>query len=93
MSAEFDLALIRASSQLWLFTFASSKGSVCFGSLCCAFFCYMLLCYLQHRLNLWVAAASMRLRPKRTYSGVECFGGFHIKRFFYLFLFFRGDLT
>ena len=29
----------------------------------------------------------------RTWSGVKCFGGFHIKRFFYLFLFLRGAHT
>ncbi|XP_022641487.1 uncharacterized protein LOC106769738 [Vigna radiata var. radiata] len=36
---------------------------------------------------------SMRLRSKRTCCGVECYGGFHIQRFSYLFIFLRGDLT
>ncbi|WOH07708.1 hypothetical protein DCAR_0727141 [Daucus carota subsp. sativus] len=36
---------------------------------------------------------SMRLRPKRTCSGVECFGGFVIMKYFYLFLFLRGPFT
>ncbi|KAH1035631.1 hypothetical protein GYH30_055559 [Glycine max] len=29
----------------------------------------------------------------RTCCGVECFGGFHIQRFSYLFIFLRGDFT
>lgn len=73
MSAGFDLALIGAPSQLWLFS-----------SSCCS---------LVNRLNLVNPSVSMRLRPKRTCSGVECFGTFHIKRFSLIFLFLRGGLT
>ncbi|GAA0171330.1 hypothetical protein LIER_25386 [Lithospermum erythrorhizon] len=40
----------------------------------------------------WSSAVQMRLRPIRTCSGVQCFGGFHIKRL-NLFLFLRGPLT
>ncbi|KAK4785336.1 hypothetical protein SAY86_002025 [Trapa natans] len=43
--------------------------------------------------NLVSPPASMRLRPKRTCSGVKCFGGFHIKRLFYFSMFTRGGLT
>ncbi|KAL7240450.1 hypothetical protein ACSBR2_006159 [Camellia fascicularis] len=50
---------------------------------------FLALCMRQ----LCFPTVSMPLRPKRTCSGVECFGGFHIKRFFYLFLFLRGPLT
>ncbi|XAR72357.1 hypothetical protein NMG60_11018969 [Bertholletia excelsa] len=57
-------------------------------------FCMQLLCCLsQQRTNLCFPAVSMRLRPKRTCSGVVCFGGFRIKRFPNLFLFLRGPLT
>lgn len=48
-----------------------------------------LVCCLRHIFVTF----SMRLRPKRTCSGVECFGGFVIMKFFYLFLFLRGPFT
>ncbi|CDP00612.1 unnamed protein product [Coffea canephora] len=52
------------------------------------------LCSANRRSSsLLFPTASMRLRPKRTCSGVECFGGFHIKRYLSLFLFFRGPHT
>ncbi|KAJ0545494.1 hypothetical protein HanIR_Chr08g0350451 [Helianthus annuus] len=52
------------------------------------------LCWCsQQGLPQSFPTASMRLRPKRTCSGVECFGGFHINRLFDLFLFIRGPLT
>ncbi|OAY31310.1 hypothetical protein MANES_14G101800v8 [Manihot esculenta] len=88
MSACFDLALIGALLKLCFIPSASSTLCVCCGSLC-----YMLLCCFQQSLHLGFPAISMRLRSKRTCSGVECFGGFHIKRFFYLFLYLRGALT
>ncbi|KAI7734569.1 hypothetical protein M8C21_009821 [Ambrosia artemisiifolia] len=51
----------------------------------------LLFCWSsQQSLLLSFPSASMRLRPKRTCSGVECFSGFHINRLFDLFLFFRG---
>lgn len=50
-------------------------------------------CSFFKRLNLVKNSVSMRLRPKRTCSGVECFGTFHIKRFSVIFLFLRGGLT
>ncbi|CAF2138889.1 hypothetical protein BRARA_B01800 [Brassica rapa] len=34
----------------------------------------------KQRLVLEIPSLSMRLRPKRTCSGVEVFGGFHIKQ-------------
>ncbi|KAJ8570141.1 hypothetical protein K7X08_006718 [Anisodus acutangulus] len=34
-------------------------------------------------------SVSMRLRPKRTCSGVVCFGGFHINRFLHPILLLR----
>ncbi|PON95922.1 hypothetical protein TorRG33x02_081700 [Trema orientale] len=55
-------------------------------------FCCMILCFFLQRLNL-VHYVSMRLRPKRTCSGVVCFGTFHIKQFSFIFLFLRGGLT
>ncbi|WCJ24531.1 hypothetical protein M5689_006482 [Euphorbia peplus] len=88
MSASFDLSFI--CQQLWLFSSSSSSTRPRFASI----FALFLLCWiLQQRFNLGLPSFSMRLRPIRTCSGVECFGGFHIKRFFYLFLFFRGALT
>ncbi|XVF86009.1 hypothetical protein PTKIN_Ptkin17bG0166400 [Pterospermum kingtungense] len=92
MSAEFDLALIGAQLQLWL----SSSTIVCshlFTSALLAVSC-TILCFYGQRPSFLFPAVSMRLRPKRTCSGVECFGSFHIKqRIFYLFLFLRGDHT
>lgn len=38
-------------------------------------------CSNKQRLVLESPSLSMRLRPKRTCSGVEVFGGFHIKQF------------
>ncbi|KAI4381438.1 hypothetical protein MLD38_007508 [Melastoma candidum] len=55
--------------------------------------CFMLLRLPLLSSNLGSSAASMRLRPKRTCSEVVCFGGFHLNRFFSLFLFLRGGLT
>ncbi|MED6173374.1 hypothetical protein PIB30_058689 [Stylosanthes scabra] len=57
------------------------------------FACFMLLCLTKQRLTLVNPPVSMRLRPRRTCSGVVCFGGFHIQRFSTLFLFLRGDLN
>nr|POE69886.1 hypothetical protein CFP56_38094 [Quercus suber] len=82
MSAEFDLVSIGALLQLWIFTIATFESVCCF-TLCC----------LRQRLNLVLSSVSMRLRLKRTCSGVECFAPFHIKRFSFLFLFLRGGLT
>ncbi|KAI7996969.1 hypothetical protein ACSBR1_036551 [Camellia fascicularis] len=83
MSAESESALIGAQLKLWI-SFTSVFFALCLQQLCCLY---------QQRTNLCFPTVSMRLRPKRTCSGVECFGGFHIKRFFFLFLFFRGPLT
>ncbi|KAK9060012.1 hypothetical protein SSX86_020716 [Deinandra increscens subsp. villosa] len=55
----------------------------------CSVFCW----YSQQGFLLCFQTVSMLLRPKRTCSGAECFGGFHINRLFDLFLFFRGNLT
>lgn len=44
-------------------------------------------------LFLCCSSVSMPLRPKRTCSGVECFGGFHITRFIHLFIFLREAFT
>lgn len=52
-----------------------------------------LCCSSEQSFNLRFSPVSMRLRPKRTCSGVECFGGFHIKRFIALFIFLRETLT
>lgn len=99
----FGLAVIGALLQLWVVSVSSSSSSssslsssslasapcsAAFGALC-----FMLLCRFCLRSNLVSSSVSMRLRSKRTCSGVECFGGFHIKRFSNLFLFLRGGLT
>ncbi|CAF1904812.1 hypothetical protein Bca4012_049680 [Brassica carinata] len=44
----------------------------------------------KQRLVLEIPSLSMRLRPKRTCSGVEVFGGFHIKQ--QKFSFFHSSL-
>nr|GLL32181.1 hypothetical protein DM860_008336 [Ipomoea trifida]GMD13606.1 EREBP-like factor [Ipomoea batatas]GMD15301.1 EREBP-like factor [Ipomoea batatas]GMD16776.1 EREBP-like factor [Ipomoea batatas]GMD21125.1 EREBP-like factor [Ipomoea batatas] len=46
---------------------------------------FFLCCSVQQRVAVVFPSVSMRLRPKRTCSGVECFGGFHIKRFLHTF--------
>lgn len=46
---------------------------------------FLLCCGFQQRIAAIFPSVSMRLRPKRTCSGVECFGGFHIKRFLHTF--------
>ncbi|GMJ05688.1 hypothetical protein HRI_004238000 [Hibiscus trionum] len=90
MSAEFDLALIGAQLQL---CFSPKSTIVCarlfFTALLAVSF--TILCFFRQRLNPVFPAVSMRLRPKKTCSGLKCFEGFHIKqRFFFLFLFLRG---
>ncbi|XVF03405.1 hypothetical protein REPUB_Repub04eG0258500 [Reevesia pubescens] len=98
MSAEFDLALIGAQLQLWLSSSSTTKvvcspSHLFFTTALLAVSC-MILCFFRQRLILFFHTISMRLRPKRTCSGVECFGSFHIKqRFFYLFLYLRGAHT
>ncbi|KAI8539137.1 hypothetical protein RHMOL_Rhmol09G0157800 [Rhododendron molle] len=79
MSAE--LVAIGAPLKLWI-----SSSSVSFSALCMR---QRLCCLPQQTTHLSFPTVSMRLRPKRTCSGVEFFGGFHIKHFFYLFLFLR----
>ncbi|CAN1181338.1 hypothetical protein LINPERPRIM_LOCUS6189 [Linum perenne] len=108
MSAEFDLAVVigaplKLSPSVFISTLAAAKSTVAsyviFSSSVVASlsrFCfprYMLLCCSQQSSLLRFASASMRLRPKRTSSGVKCFGGFHINRSSHLFLFLRGGLT
>ncbi|KAG6579195.1 hypothetical protein SDJN02_21817 [Cucurbita argyrosperma subsp. argyrosperma] len=85
MSAGFDLAVIGALLQL---CFSSSSSSLLLS-------CCMILCCFKQSLNLVFPSVSMRFRPKRTCSGVKCFGAFHIKRFssFILLLFRRGGFT
>lgn len=83
MSAGFNLVAIGAQLKLWI-SFASVFLSLCMQQLCCLY---------KQCVHLFFPTVSMRLRPKRTCSGVECFGGFHIKKFFYLFLFLRGPFT
>ncbi|KAL1568444.1 hypothetical protein AAHA92_00059 [Salvia divinorum] len=86
MSASFDLAAV----------FGAPSSKLCFSSSSSLFSAHCMresLCCLpqQSALSL-VPTVSMRLRPKRTSSGVQCFGGYHINRF-NLFLFLRGPLT
>lgn len=66
-------------------------------SFSCVFFSLCMLqqlcCLFQQWIHLFFPTVSMRLRPKRTCSGIEFFGGFHIKKFCYLLLFLRGPHT
>ncbi|TKY50827.1 hypothetical protein E2542_SST22333 [Spatholobus suberectus] len=87
MSSGFILAVIGAPLKLFIvYVFVSFVLTLFACSSCC-----MLHCILNH--NIVSPSVSMRLRPKRTCCGVECFGGFHIQRFSYLFIFLRGDFT
>ncbi|KAM0961360.1 hypothetical protein ACFX13_021071 [Malus domestica] len=81
MSASFDLVVLGAPSKLWILTAA------------CSAVCFMLLCFFRQRFNPVIRPVSMILRPKRICSGLQYFGAFHIKRFSFLFLFLRVDLT
>ncbi|KAL8463250.1 hypothetical protein ACS0TY_033266 [Phlomoides rotata] len=71
MSESFDLGVVvfGAPSKLCF-----SSSALCMQkSLCCA--------HQQSDLSFF-PTVSMRLRPKRTCSGVVCFGGYHINRLF-----------
>ncbi|MCE0481920.1 hypothetical protein HAX54_040129, partial [Datura stramonium] len=80
MSANFCLAVIGALLKLWI-----SVSSVIF-DLCMQ---QILCCDHQQGISLFFPTVSMRLRPKRTCSGVVCFGGFHINRFLHPILLLR----
>ncbi|KAG8382912.1 hypothetical protein BUALT_Bualt05G0129000 [Buddleja alternifolia] len=86
MSASSDLAVFGA--QLKLCSISSSISSSINSAHCMH---KSLCCVLQQSSQFLFPTVSMRLRPKRTCSGVECFGGYHINRLFILFLFFRGS--
>ncbi|CAH1416893.1 unnamed protein product [Lactuca virosa] len=76
MSAS-SLAGIGAPVKLWVDTSA-------------LLICFTLCCIIQQSFYICFLTVSMRLRPKRTCSGVECFGCFHIqRRAFSLFLYLR----
>lgn len=78
MSVGSELVAIGSQLKHWI-SFASVFLSICIQlQLFCLHLC---------------PKVSMRLRPRRTCSGVDCFGGFHIMKIFYLFLFLRGPLT
>ncbi|KAF8033096.1 hypothetical protein BT93_D1863 [Corymbia citriodora subsp. variegata] len=98
MLVGFGLAVIGALLRLWVVSVSSfppsqSSSSSLASAAALGALRFMLLCGFRPRSNLVPSSASMRLRPRRTCSGVECFGGFHIKRFSNLFLFLRGGLT
>lgn len=82
MSANFNLAVIRAPLKLLI-------------SVCSVSFAQQILCCDCHQqgVSLFLSAVSMRLRPKRTCSGVVCFGGFHINRFLHPILLLRQPLS
>lgn len=86
MSASFNLVIGGAHEQLSF----SSCLSFSFSSLSTIFFIFFTLCMQSWGLKQALLTDSMRLRSKRIGSGVECFGGFLIKRFLHLFLFLRG---
>lgn len=102
MLVGFGLAVIGALFRLWVVSVSSSSPSSQSSSSSRASVSrsgglgaprFMLLRCFWPASNLGSSSASMRLRPRRTCSGVECFGGFHIKRFSNLFLFLRGGFT
>ncbi|CAI0459145.1 unnamed protein product [Linum tenue] len=105
MSAGFNLAVIgaplklscisiSASAKVIVSVVVSSLSSAVAGPSRCCRPRFIQLCCPQQRTAPRSSVDSMRLRPKRTSSGiVECFGGFHINRFSHLFLFLRGGLT
>lgn len=92
MSSGFILAVIGAPLKLSIvyvsFSLFLNLSEFVFSGF--ASWC-MLRGILSH--NSVKPSVSMRLRPKRTCCGVECYGGFHIQRFSYLFIFLRGDFT
>ncbi|CAN4121865.1 unnamed protein product [Withania somnifera] len=82
MSGNFNLAVIRAPLKLLVV------------SVCSVIFVQQFLCCdHQQGVSLFFSAVSMRLRPKRTCSGVVCFGGFHINRFLHPILLLRQPLS
>ena len=74
----------RWSFSLFMFLFLS-----CWLSLC------VLLLYatLHPEQEYCEPTCFNAIEAKRTCCGVGCFGGFHIQRFSYLFIFLRGDFT
>ncbi|KAL8161323.1 hypothetical protein V2J09_012812 [Rumex salicifolius] len=66
MSDKSELLIVFHSLKLWLIALH------CVQVLCCFTKQSVLLCF---------SLSSMRLMPRRTCSGVEFFGGFHIDRF------------
>ncbi|KAH0668600.1 hypothetical protein KY289_023093 [Solanum tuberosum] len=85
MSANFCLAVIRAPLKLWVFVSSVIFGLCMQQILCCD--------HQQQGTTLFFTTVSMRLRPKRTCSGVVCFGGFHINRFLHPILLLRRPIT
>ncbi|CAI9775151.1 unnamed protein product [Fraxinus pennsylvanica] len=83
MSRSSDLDVVFGSSLKLRFSVSSSSTALCMQQ--------SIFCALQKRTLLFSPFFSMRLRPKRTCSGVESFVGFHIKRL-NLFLLLRGVL-
>nr|GLL43431.1 hypothetical protein CDL12_22225 [Ipomoea trifida] len=53
----------------------------------------LLCCALKQITAVFDQTVSMRLRPRRTCSGGECFGGFHIKRLLHTFLISKRPLS
>ncbi|CAA3000828.1 Hypothetical predicted protein [Olea europaea subsp. europaea] len=85
MSASFDLGVVfGAPLKLCSCSYKSSSALCMQKSLCCE---------IRQRNFVLFPTVSMRLRPKRTCSGVECFGGYLIKRSLNLFVFLRGPLN
>ncbi|KAH6802108.1 hypothetical protein C2S51_033554 [Perilla frutescens var. frutescens] len=83
MSASFDLAVV-SGAPLKLCSSPSFSVHCMRKSLCCS---------LQQSALYIFPTFSMRLRPKRTCSGVQCFGGYLINWLLNLFLFLRRPLT
>ncbi|KAL2542604.1 Ethylene-responsive transcription factor [Abeliophyllum distichum] len=82
MSRSSDLVVVFGAPLKLCFSVSSSSARCMQQFLCCA---------LQQSTHLFFPFVSMRLRPKRTCSGVESFGGFHIKRILNLFLLLREE--
>ncbi|CAA7058142.1 unnamed protein product [Microthlaspi erraticum] len=80
MSAGFESAVILSLINISSPISSSSSTSPLKSGLAAAVSSNAVHFCSKQRLILEIPSLSMRLRPKRTCSGVEVFGGFHIKQ-------------
>lgn len=72
MSASFDLVVVSGALLKLSFSSIPSFSARCMQKALC--------CSIQQSDLSFSPTVSMRLRPKRTCTGVVCFGGYHINR-------------